>query len=162
MPRPLQPVAVAVLPELVIGGAGHDLHAQAGDRPGVQDAAEGAGGEDVRLDVLDFLGIDRRRSGGLHRPPDPLGIDVRHQQARPGRGELAGEVEADIAATLDRHRPAGEIVRAPALERGGFHRADHALGGVRGRIVEDAGDVPGLLADRLHVRRLVPTSSPAV
>ena len=68
-----------------------------------------------------------------------------------------------MAAPLNRHRPPGQLVRAPAVESRGPHRPHHAVRpygrGIARAARSGAGDVPGLAAHDLHVPGLVPTSS---
>ena len=76
MPAVVQLLAVPVLGELVVGGAGHDLAAQLGDRVVVEHRAQGAGRHDVALDLQDLAGGDDLDAELVARLSDRLGVDV--------------------------------------------------------------------------------------
>jgi hypothetical protein len=105
--------SVAGVPEL-IAQASIPAGGLAVDRP-----AHGARGEDLGLDIED---LGRRDDAGAG-PGGNLGhgglVDVGDDHLGPGGGELLGQIGADVADALDRHRHAIET----AAEARGFSDA---------------------------------------
>jgi hypothetical protein len=91
----VQPLAVrgAVL-ELVVGGAGHDVHVEAVEGVVVHHGTQRAGREHVGGHVVDALRRHRPGAERIHDAPDPLGVDVRDREA----GALGHEVLAEVVA----------------------------------------------------------------
>ena len=147
MPRPREPVAVARPPR-----AGCWRR-----RPRSPPAGRGSSRRSgCRRGRRARRGPPRRSGSRRDRPlPRPVASAVRRTRSgstsatsrrAPAAAQLAGELEADVAAALDRHRPSGQLVRAPAVEGRGLHRPHHAVRGARRGIAEDARDVAGLRA----------------
>ena len=92
-----QLVAEAELGQLVVGAAGDDAAAQAGDGAGVERVGERARREDVDVGVADRRGRDGDRAalgdGARHRGS----VDVGDRQTRARRGELLAKRAADAA-----------------------------------------------------------------
>ena len=89
--------------ELVVGAAGDRFRLEARQGVVVEDRAEGAGGEDVALDV-----VDRFRSDDLDAQlaglGDGAGVDIAADEPRPFVLQVAGEIAADATESLDGHR----------------------------------------------------------
>src|SRR5690606_11333867 len=67
--------------ELIVGGSSNDCGPQSWDRAIVQDGAERAGREDVRLDLDDRLRLRGCRRQFLHSPLDAAPVDVGDREA---------------------------------------------------------------------------------
>ena len=91
---------MTALGELVVGGAGDDLGAQASDGGVVEDRAECAGRKDVGFDVVDGLGSDHGGAQFVGEALRARRVVVGHHEDGACFAEMAGERPADIAASL--------------------------------------------------------------
>ena len=157
MPRVLEHVAVPILEQLVVGRARDDLDLELRNRVVVDDAAQRAGRKDVGVLTVDLRRPPRRVAPvSSHHALHPLGVDVGDDQLRAGRVQLARQMVADIAAALNRHGLARQVVAAPAELRRRLHGAKHAVRRDGRRIARRApqsGDVVRLHVHEVHVER---------
>jgi hypothetical protein len=152
----VQLLAVAVLLELVVGGAGHDPAAELGDGLVVDHRPQGAGGHDIALDLQDLVDRHDLDAELLAGSRVRLGIDIGAEHLGPLVAQEPRQVEADAAQPLDGDRLPLERVVAEVLNGGldslqgaeGRHRRGVAAAAGLGR---QAGDPAGLVVDGLHV-----------
>src|SRR5690348_14441533 len=72
----LELFTVTLLEQLIVRGAGDDLHLELGDRLVIDDRAQRAGSEDVRLHAVDLLRRYRTSAELVRDSLHALGIDV--------------------------------------------------------------------------------------
>ena len=144
--------------ELVVGRARHDPALQLGDRVVPDDAAHGAGSEDVAFLGVDLVGLGRVHPEIPDRPRDRVDVHVGHDHA--GLSffhQQLDEVIAHLPDALDGHPPALEGVLLPGLLDAGLQSQVAAVGRDGGGIAGTAqlggnpGHVPRLAPDDVHV-----------
>ena len=100
MPLAVKGGGVAVLQQLVVGGAGHDAAAEARNGVVVEDAAEGARGEDVALLVVDGAWVVQCPQARLPGSVQARGVYLGHDEARSLLLEVAGKPSCHLAEAL--------------------------------------------------------------
>src|SRR5690606_9620086 len=154
-PPLMQDLAVTSFGEHVVGGPRDDLDVEAGDGLVVDRRAERAGGINVRIHVVDGVGL---HAGGTELFDDtryPLFIDVADDQLCPLRREMPAEMVADVTDALHRHAAAAQAVTPPPRLGGGLHPAVGAVGGYGRGVARgpgQSGDMVRLHVDVVHVR----------
>ncbi len=143
--------------ELIVRRARDDLAAKLGDGPVTQDGSQSAGREDVAVDLEDLVYADDL---DVHLGADTLYrslVDVGTEELGTLLFELLGQVIADAAEALDRHRATLEarVVEVP-LGRG-LHPLEDTPGSDDRRVAaaavgrRNSCDPAGLRVDQLHV-----------
>src|SRR3954471_16914532 len=152
----LQAVAPLV-GKLVVGGAGHDLAAQPGNRLVVERRAQGARGHDVARHLEDFArghDLDAELVAGAVRG---LRVDVGREDLGARLAEEPRQVVADVAETLHGHRAALERGVAGMGGHGRLDALEDAEGGDRRGVAatavlgRHAGDPARFVLNDLHV-----------
>src|SRR6185369_10139954 len=110
----------------------------------VDDAAQRARGEDIRLDAEDAVVLHRLRAevfdDALHFPA----IDVGDDELRARLMELLAQVRADVPEALDGDHLALERIGSPSMVGRRLDRTEHATRRYRRRVarpVREAADV---------------------
>src|SRR4029077_9922822 len=158
-PALLEQVAVTILRQLIVRGAGHDLDRQAVHRVVVDHGPKGAGREDVGAHIVDIVRAHRSRPSLLHDPLHALRVDVGARDDRALGVEQVGEMIAHGAASLQSDALPAQAVRAVAVLGAPLDAAVDAVrshGRGIARLADQAGDVVRLRLDILHVARARP------
>ena len=132
--------------QLIVGRAGDDRRLEAWNGVVVEHPAEGAGREDIDLQIIDL--VQGRGLGGeiRMRPVHQGGIDVGDEELRAGLAQIAAKRAPDVADALDGDLQPGEPVACELVPRGRLDAGKDAVSRDR-RGVDEPGDVA---RDRSH------------